>query len=176
VNTPLRGNKQLNYEGGVRTPFIVSWPARYAGGRILDTPVISLDILATALDAAGLPGPTDQPLDGKSLLPVLAGGTAHHDHFFWSEGGSSGEWAVRSGKWKLVAHPESVELYDLEADLAETTDLAAKYPEVVAELQRLYDGWLDEMAAPLSGANKRWEPSAATPARKRNRNKEGEEG
>jgi len=65
VNTPLRGAKQQNYEGGIRTPFIVSWPAAFKGGRTIATPVTSLDILPTALEAARVALPTDKPLDGK---------------------------------------------------------------------------------------------------------------
>ena len=157
VNTPLRGFKQWNYEGGIRTPLIVSWPARFKGGRSLDTPIISFDILPTALEAAGLPMPSEKPFDGKSLLPVLEGKTGTlHEQLFWSEGGRSGEWAVRRGKWKLVAHPKKLELFDLEADPSEATALNGEYPEKVQQLSRLYDAWLDEMAEPSSGQGKRW--------------------
>jgi len=158
VNTPLRGAKQQNYEGGIRTPFIVSWPAGFTGGRTIDTPVTSLDILPTALDAAGLPLPTDRPLDGRSLLPLLTGKTTRHlDTFYWSEGGEAGGFAVRSGDWKLVqqrAQPK-VELFHLARDPAETTDLAPANPAKVAELTQLYATWLDAMADPLGGAPKR---------------------
>ncbi|MCU0913449.1 MAG: sulfatase-like hydrolase/transferase [Planctomycetes bacterium] len=157
ANTPLRAFKQWNYEGGIRTPVVVSWPARFQGGRSIDTPVISFDILPTVLDAAGLPAPTRKPFDGKSLLPVLEGkaGTLH-EQLFWSEGGASGEWAVRRGHWKLVAHPAKMELYDLAADPSEATDLAGKHPDKVRELAGRYDAWLDEMAEPLSRQSKRW--------------------
>jgi arylsulfatase A-like enzyme len=161
INTPLRGFKQWNYEGGIRTPFIVSWPARFKGGRSLDTPIISLDILPTALNAAGLPAPSDKPFDGKSLLPVLGGKTGIlHEQLFWSEGGRSGEWAVRRGKWKLVAQQNKVELFDLDADPSETTALNGEYPEKLQELSRLYDAWLDQMAEPLSSQGKRWAEKA----------------
>ncbi len=169
VNTPLRGAKQQNYEGGIRTPFLVSWPAAFPGGRSIDTPVTSLDILPTALEAAGLPLPTDRPLDGRSLLPLLTGKTTRHlDTFYWSEGGEAGGFAVRSGDWKLVqqrAQPK-VELFDLAQDPAETTDLAAKNPAKVGELTRLYDTWLDGMAAPLGGAPKRPGATSAVGAKK----------
>ena len=67
-NAPLRGFKTQNYEGGIRTPFIVSWPARFRGGRTIATPVSSLDILPTALEAAGVTPPADRPLDGRSQI------------------------------------------------------------------------------------------------------------
>ncbi len=156
VNTPLRGFKQQNYEGGIRTPFIVSWPAAFPGGRTIATPVSSLDILPTALEAAGVK--SDRPLDGRSLLPLLTGKTQRHlDTFYWSEGGAAGGFAVRAGDWKLVqqrAQPK-VELFDLAQDPAETTDLAPQNAAKVAELTKLYDAWLDQMANPLSGAPKR---------------------
>ena len=179
VNTPLRGFKQWNYEGGIRTPFIVSWPARFKGGRSLGTPVISLDILPTALDAAGVAMPTGKPFDGKSLLPVLEGKTGTlHEKLFWSEGGRSGEWAVRCGKWKLVAQKKNVELFDLDADPSETKALNDEHPEKVRQLSRLYDEWLDQMAEPASGQGKRWtgdappEPQGRRQPRRPKRRKE----
>ncbi|MBL9202893.1 MAG: sulfatase-like hydrolase/transferase [Opitutaceae bacterium] len=158
VNTPLRGAKQQNYEGGIRTPFIVSWPAGFRGGRTLDTPISALDILPTALDAAGIPLPTDKPLDGRSLLPLLTEKTTRHiDTFYWSEGGEAGGFAVRSGDWKLVQqrNQPKIELFNLAKDPAETTDLAPQNAAKVAELTRLYDAWLDRMAEPLGGGSKR---------------------
>lgn len=169
VNTPLRGAKQQNYEGGIRTPFIVSWPAGFKGGRTIDTPISSLDILPTALDAAGVALPTDKPLDGRSLLPLLTGKTQRHvDTFYWSEGGEVGGFAVRSGDWKLVQQrgQAKVELFNLAQDPAETTDLAAQNAAKVAELTKLYDRWLDQMAAPMSGAPKRPGAQGAVNAKK----------
>jgi arylsulfatase A-like enzyme len=156
-NAPLRGYKHQNYEGGIRVPFIVSWPKRLVGGVPCDVPVWSLDILPTALAAAGLPTPRERPLDGKNILPALRGEVDRvHDHLFWSEGGESGAWAVRSGKWKLVASRGVRKLFDLEADVGESRDRAGEYPKKVAELSALYDAWLDTMAEPVSGQPKRW--------------------
>lgn len=156
VNTPLRGFKQQNYEGGIRTPFVASWPAGFPGGRTIAAPISSLDILPTALEAAGVKA--DRPLDGRSLLPLLTGrATRHLDTFYWSEGGAAGGFAVRSGDWKLVqqrAQPK-VELFNLAQDPAETTDLAPQNAGKVDELTKLYGAWLDQMANPLSGAPKR---------------------
>lgn len=156
VNTPLRGAKQQNYEGGIRTPFVASWPAGFRGGRSIETPISSLDILPTALEAAGVA--SDRPLDGRSLLPLLRGETRQHiGTFYWSEGGEAGGFAVRAGDWKLVqqrAQPK-VELFNLAKDPAETTDLAGGNAAKVAELTRLYDTWLEQMAEPMSGASKR---------------------
>jgi arylsulfatase A-like enzyme len=85
-NTPLRGFKASLDEGGIRTPFIVSWPQKLKGGRTVDTPIISFDILPTALDALGKL-PAKNEFDGKSLLPLLTGeSTQHHETIFWSKG------------------------------------------------------------------------------------------
>ncbi|MBQ12379.1 MAG: N-acetylgalactosamine 6-sulfatase (GALNS) [Planctomyces sp.] len=166
-NAPLRGFKQMDYEGGIHVPFIVSWPAQLEGGKKCDVPMWSTDLFATALDAAGLPMPTDKPLDGKSILPALKGETDKlHDELYWSSAGAKGKWAIRSGNWKLVAEKARTELFDLEKDLSETTDLAAKFPKVVSELTDNYNAWLDEMADPLSKQEKRWNPDAGAPAKK----------
>ncbi len=158
-NSPLRDFKQTNWEGGIRTPFVVSWPAQYEGGRVIETPVISLDILPTVLDAVGVEEPGDKPFDGKSILPLLAGdpGT-HHKMLFWSEGGEEGEWAVRYGKWKLVAVKDDLELFDLDADISETTNLAASYPDTMEMMIIAFEEWLDEMAEPKEISSKRWAP------------------
>jgi arylsulfatase A-like enzyme len=166
-NAPLRGFKQMDYEGGIHVPFIVSWPNQLPGGNKCDVPMWSTDLFATALDAAGLPMPKDKPLDGKSILPALKGKTDQlHNELYWSSAGANGKWAIRSGNWKLVAQKNRVELFDLGKDLSETTDLAAKHPKVVSELKAKYNAWLDEMAEPVSKQEKRWSPSAAAPAKK----------
>ena len=106
-------------------------------------------------------------MDGKSILPALKGKTDQlHNELYWSSAGAKGKWAIRSGNWKLVAEKRRVELYDLEKDISETTDLAAKHPKVVSELTAKYNAWLDEMADPLSKQEKRWSPDAGAPAKK----------
>ncbi len=147
-NSPLRGFKGSLQEGGIRTPFIVSWPARIRGGRSLDTPVISLDILPTALDAAGALV-EQHAFDGKSLLPLLTGQTdQHHETLFWCKEG--GEWAVRRGDWKLRYIGEQPELFNLALDPSETTNLASSRPEMMQLLTDTFDDWMRQIkAAPL---------------------------
>ena len=160
-NAPLRGFKQMDYEGGIHVPFIVSWPAQLKGVKKCDVPMWSIDLFATALDAAGLALPRDKPLDGKSILPALKGETDKlHDAFYWSSGGAKGKWAIRSGDWKLVAEKKRIELFNLDKDLSETTDLAAKHPKLVSELTDKYNEWLDKMADPVSKQGKIWNPDA----------------
>lgn len=160
-NSPLRGFKGSLEEGGIRTPLIVSWPARFSGRRTIDTPVISLDILPTVLEAIGVEPPAEPPLDGKSLLPLLRGESkTHHDTLYWSKGGD-GEWAVRRGDWKLRAIKGNMELFNLAEDPSETTNLAAKQPDRVKTLSGAFDAWIAQMADPITGGSKLWEGEAA---------------
>ncbi len=149
-NAPLRGFKGSHYEGGIRTPFVVSWPAAFKGGRTIAAPVISLDILPTALEAAGVPPPKDTAFDGKSLLPLLTDRTTrHHDALFWSnEHGPGGDWAVRQGDWKLHRAGGRTELTNLTADPAEAHNLAAEQPDRVTTLTALFDRWISAIAPP----------------------------
>jgi arylsulfatase A-like enzyme len=167
-NAPLRGFKQQTYEGGIRVPFIVSWPARLKGGRRCHVPVSSIDLLPTALAAAGVPRPNGTIFDGKNMLPALRGevGTLH-EFLFWTTGGWQGRWGVRSGRWKVVGVEDRVELFDLDSDAGETIDLAPSHRQVVAELTAQYNQWLDQMAEPISAAPKRWSPDAPIPPRMR---------
>jgi arylsulfatase A-like enzyme len=120
LNTPLRGGKGQVYEGGVRVPFLVSWPGKLPAGKTFDAPVISLDVLATSLAVAGAPMPADRKYDGVNLLPHLAGESKEvpHKRLFWRTGGGKAH-AIREGNWKLVrAENKPDELYDLSTDIA----------------------------------------------------------
>ena len=163
-NAPLRGGKHMDYEGGIRVPFLVCWPAKLKPGES-QSPVISLDILPTALAAAGIAAPAEKPFDGRNILPMLRGEAAPTQrNLFWSAGRDDGWWAVRSGDWKLVGDHARVGLFDLGKDVSEKTDLAAKIPEKVAELTKFHDAWLAEMAAPMKSGSKRFgiEPPPGT--------------
>jgi arylsulfatase A-like enzyme len=165
-NTPLRGGKHQDYEGGIRVPFLVCWPAQLKPGES-QAVVSSLDILPTALAAAGAPAPTDKPLDGLNLLPILRGETpAPTRNLFWCSGSDEGWWAVRSGDWKLVAQRATVELFDLGKDIAEKTNLAKTMPDKLAELTQLHDAWLAQMAKPVKAGEKKWTPGMS-PAKKK---------
>lgn len=148
-NTPLRGAKGTVYEGGVRVPFLVAWPGRVPAGRVDARPVISLDVFATALGAAGVPMPTDRAYDSVNLLPYLTGQASGdpHERLFWRSGAKL---AVREGRWKLVRDAgKPDELYDLEADVAESKDLAAQQPAVAARLTAALEGWNRQLIDPV---------------------------
>lgn len=143
TNGPLNGEKVTYYEGGIRVPFLMSWPGRVQAGQLYREPVVSRDIVPTFLAAAGLKG--DRAFDGVDLLPFLNGRqkTAPHQTLFWRGGKAR---AVRRGQWKLLEFgTEHTKLYDLSQDLGETNDLSAQRPEIVRELRAAWQGWSNDM-------------------------------
>lgn len=155
-NAPLRAGKHSDYEGGIRVPFLVCWPAKLKAGES-QAVVSALDILPTVLAAVGAPAPTEKPLDGKNLLPLLRGETAPTPRdLFWCSGSVEGWWAVRSGDWKLVCEKGKIGLFDLGKDVSEKNDLAKSLPDRVAALTKLHDTWLAEMPNPVKAGGKRF--------------------
>ncbi|MGH0028992.1 MAG: sulfatase-like hydrolase/transferase [Myxococcota bacterium] len=141
-NAPLRGGKGDLFEGGIRVPFVLRWPARLAPGTS-DLPVSVLDVFPTVAAAAGLPE-GDRPLDGADLLPSLAGGPPPaRPALHWRYDASR---AIRRGPWKLLERDGEALLFDLAQDPGETRDLAAEHPRRVAELSRDLDAWESEVA------------------------------
>jgi arylsulfatase A-like enzyme len=136
---PLRGFKRDLYEGGIRVPMIVRAPGRVPAGRTSDAAWAHWDVLLTFADLAGAVAPSG--LDGVSRRAALestsAPASAESAPLYWEFHERGFEQAVRLGKWKAVRHgtEEPLELYDLEADLSETTDVADWNPEVVAKFE-----------------------------------------
>jgi len=157
-NAPLREGKGQVYEGGLRVPFLAQWKAAWPQGKVDSRPVSALDVVPTALAAAGLERPKE--LDGVDLTPYLTGAVNENPHeaLFWRY---TQRIALRRGDWKVVGlydaerGPHELELYNLAADLGETTDLAAREPERLAALRRLLEQQDAEMVAPLWGADPR---------------------
>ena len=150
-NKPLRGEKGTMYEGGIRVPFLLKWPGQIPAGVTDDRPVISLDISATALTAAGARVPADA--DGVDLMPYLQGHRSKrpHETLYWRAGRKA---ALRHGDWKLVRNPgrgqpADWQLFDLRHDLAETQNLAATQPERLAELVERWEAINAEMMDPV---------------------------
>jgi len=144
-NEPLRGYKGQFYEGGIREPFLAQWKGKLQAGAVYREMVMGFDCHATALAAAGLPMPTDKPLDGVNLLPFLTGKQAGrpHDQLFWRSGEKH---AARVGDWKLVQDRDGdAQIFNLKDDISEKTDLAAKEPAKLKELQAAYDAWEKQM-------------------------------
>jgi arylsulfatase A-like enzyme len=145
-NGILRGFKKQLFEGGIRTPWVVNWPAKFKGGRTIDVPVISIDILPTALEAIGVSMPTETPFDGKSLMPLLVGETGtHHANLYFDSGGKKGEWAIVQGDWKAHGDKEKRQLYNLAQDPSEKNDLSLKKVRRAGALFRQHKAWRKEM-------------------------------
>ena len=169
-NAPLRGYKGSTWEGGTRVPFAIQWPAGLPKGKVIDAPVISLDIFPTAMAAAGVMNSPGQPLDGVNLLPYMRGETKERPHqtLYWKNGT---KWAVRDGDLKAVAgndggnsgkgkkakkgKPSSeILLFDLSKDTSESNNLAASRPDDVTRLEKLYRDWKKDFPAPTWGVEK----------------------
>ncbi|TFG50821.1 MAG: sulfatase [Candidatus Brocadiia bacterium] len=160
-NAPLRGSKRTTLEGGIRVPFMVSWPGRIKPG-VYDETVIQLDVNVTALAAAGIEVLPQWKLDGVNLLPFLSGGKtgAPHDVLYWRLGE---QMAIRIGDYKLVRYDSNADtltgaknqpvtaakLYRLSGDIGETKDLAAAMPDKAKELQSKWDEWNATLMKPL---------------------------
>lgn len=150
-NLPLRGFKMTTWEGGTRIPFSMQWKGKVPAGKTYENPIVQLDILPTALAAAGVDAKPEWKLDGVNLLPYLTGENKEkpHETLYWRYGD---QWAIRHGDWKLVAgnggDKRSGELYNLADDISESKNLAAENPEKVRELKSLWDKWNAEQAPP----------------------------
>lgn len=157
---PLRGAKTSCWEGGLRVPFIIRAPGKVPAGTETDAIAATIDLMPTLAKLAGTRAPTDRVIDGVDIADLIQGktDTLDRDYFYYQHDCLR---AVRSGKWKLMLpHTEPVKtsiatkwrnhikkadairiesprLYDLDADIGETTDLAAQHPEVVGELMKL---------------------------------------
>jgi arylsulfatase A-like enzyme len=162
-NRPLRGSKRTTLEGGVRVPYLVSWPGHVNPG-VYDKPVIQLDLTATALTAAGAAIQPSWKLDGVDLVPFLGGknAAAPHDALYWRFGQ---QMAIRDGDFKLVRYDTNADtltgaggqpvsparLYRLSDDIGESKDLAAAMPDKLNDLQAKWDAWNKGNVDPLWG-------------------------
>lgn len=151
-NAPLRGSKYYLNEGGVRVPYIVSYPKLFPQGKVSPALVSSLDIYPTVLDVTGVPD-QNLKLDGLSLVGKIEGKPTDkvHDAIFWQ---TKNGWAVRQGDYKLrmikkthkvapwpVVEEKGLALYNLQKDIGESSDLAEQMPEKVKTLSELYQAW-----------------------------------
>jgi arylsulfatase A-like enzyme len=173
-NGPLRGYKAQTWEGGIRVPWMVQWKGRIPAGRVDNRPVIQLDILPTALAAAGVAATPEGKLDGVNLLPFLTGQKSGvpHEVLYWRFGQQI---ALRMGDWKLVkgagmggaieqtgrASVAGAELYNLKDDIGEKANLAATQPEKLRELAAAWTKWDAELM------DAKWVPQRAGGAGKK---------
>lgn len=143
ANGPLRGIKRDVYEGGIRVPFIARWPGRIRGGLVTDHISAFWDFLPTCCELAG--GEIPAGIDGISLLPTLLSRPdrqKQHEYLYWEFKSKGGKQALRMGRWKGVrlnvrTDPDPpLELYDLDGDIGETTNIAAANPEIVSQIEQ----------------------------------------
>jgi arylsulfatase len=145
-NTPFRLYKHWVHEGGISTPLIAHWPGRTRPGAITHEPGHLIDIMSTCVDVAGAKYPTERrgtavtPMEGTTLRPAFTGGKLNRrDAIYWEHEGNR---ALRDGRWKLVSRfPDTWELFDLEADRTEMTNLAARHPDRVERIAARYEKW-----------------------------------
>ena len=134
---PLRGIKRDLYEGGIRVPMIVRWPARVPAGKVSDQVWTFWDFLPTAAEIAKVEPP--KGIDGISMLPTLLGQkqTNQHEFLYWEFHEKGSKQAVRMGDWKALrlAPGEPLELYNLKEDLSETNNVAARQADVIAKIE-----------------------------------------
>ncbi len=166
----LRGRKRSLFEGGIRVPGILEWPAKVKPGSTTDVPASTSDYLPTVLDALGLEMPGDRPLDGASLLPLVEGRMVERPRPIAFE--SAGQFALVDNRYKLVragergkkakrregrkgsgraVEPGDFMLFDLVEDPSETNDLAAEKPDVVERMKRLLFEWRESCKKSLAG-------------------------
>ena len=160
LNTPWLGEKGMLTEGGMRVPFIMTWPGKLPAGKVYDHPVSTLDIASTAVALAGLPH--DDRLDGVNLMPYLTGkdGAAPHDALYWRFWDQA---AVRSGNWKYIqAGSRARFLFDLSGDAQEKHNLIQQHPDIARDLAAKLAGWTRQLAPagdpdkPLNDQEQKW--------------------
>jgi len=143
---PLRGPKGTTFEGGMREPTVIRWPGKIPAGKDNGELMTAMDLLPTFAKLVGAEIPTDRTIDGKDVWPTLVGEKqTPHESFFYHRGNDLQ--AVRSGKWKLhTLKGKPTQLYDLENDIGEQTNVIKSHPEVVKEL----NGYLKAFAKDIA--------------------------
>jgi arylsulfatase A-like enzyme len=138
---PLTGKKMDLLEGGIRVPYIVRWPARVKAGGLTRQLAITMDWVATLLEAAGAAPHPEYPLDGASLLKVLDDPAAAFERELFWRTNHRGQRAMRAGRWKYFSSEDGEFLYDLEADARERANRAKREPERLAAMRTRYAEW-----------------------------------
>ena len=156
-NLPLRGAKGWNYEGGIRVPLIVHWPAHIQPSSKSHAIVTGTDYYPTILEMLQLPSLPKQHVDGRSFVPALKGQDYERGPVYWhfphysNHGYQSPNGAVRAGRYKLIEYYENgtVQLFDLSSDIGEQKDLAREKPEVTRRLKAMLHNWRDAVDAKM---------------------------
>ncbi len=173
-NRPLRGEKGMLYEGGIRIPAIARWSGQVPANSVCDQAAITMDLYPTFVELAGAEMPSHQPSDGVSLASLLRDPAAplDRDTLFWHlphYHHCTPASAMRQGDWKLIEFFESgaVELYHLGKDLSEQNDLAAAEPDRAKRMQAALAQWRKEVGARMPRINPDYDPARASELAKR---------
>lgn len=145
LNDPFIGEKGMLSEGGIRVPFIVSWPAGLPKGVTYSNPVSSLDVAATSLAMAGLN--PEKELDGVNILPYLNGSKKGEPHkiLYWRFWDQS---AVRMGNWKFLKAGNREMLFNVENDVHEHLNRIQEYPQKALKMKKKLEAWAGELLNP----------------------------
>ena len=136
----------------MRVPCIMRWPGKIPSGKICSEIAATIDVMPTLAALAGATVPDDRVIDGKNILPLMMGkdgATSPHEAYYYYRGTTLQ--AVRSGKWKLRLEKKKTELFDLESDIGESKNVAAKHADIVSKLTtqlKEFDGELKANARP----------------------------
>ena len=191
TNKPLKGCKGGIYEGGVRVPTFISWPAIIKGGSSCDTPITSVDFMPTFAELANAKLPEKQPVDGVSIVPLLKGGKLEERSIFWHyplylQGSGEAKFIpvagtdtlywrgvpssmIMKGDWKVINFFEdnSFKLYNVAKDISESRDLTSEYPDVAKKLIDELKQWQKDTQAVIpTVVNKEFDPTAQTVQKK----------
>ncbi|MEM7013899.1 MAG: sulfatase-like hydrolase/transferase, partial [Verrucomicrobiota bacterium] len=178
-NGPNNAFKYCLMDGGIKVPMVMSWPAVFENGTTVDATVTHRDLYPSLSEIVEVA--PKKPLDGKSLLPLIAGDVdvLHEEPLFWDSGNKMVNWVVRDGDWKLVFRGEGrnyeayqldenglvkdefrivpiasgMQLYNLADDQGETKNLASQLPERVQTMEAMHKEWRGGMGEPISGKN-----------------------
>ncbi len=160
-NEPLRGYKGTTWEGGQRVPCLMRWPGQIRAGSVCPEVATAMDLCPTLAAIGGSTMPTDRIIDGKDIQPLMqaeADAVSPHTAFFYYI--MHNLMAVRAGKWKLhvsrMIFPDKqitpvAELYDLEIDIGETTNLYDQYPDIVADLEAKLAACREDLGDAITG-------------------------
>ncbi len=165
-NSPLRAGKGYQFEGGIREPYFMKVPGITSGGERCETPVTGTDFYPTLLELIGMDPLPDEHRDGVSLVPLLRGDSIAQRSLIWhyphygNQGGEPSS-IIRKGNWKLIHYYEDGrdELYDLETDLEETTDVSAEHPVMVEALRNDLFTFLSEVKAKFPEQDPEYDPA-----------------